>query len=142
MYGPLVAAINTDDDYSMAHGGHYEDLDDPNFSMYKSGVMKQDQRPDQPAFAQAMSGLQLSSDGSSVSFAQTGSSTKAAWQELGHSVLIVGWKTDKETKEKVWICRNSYGDHWGMRGDFYVRRGMDDFGLESEVESHQVELIE
>ena len=46
MYGPLVAAINTDDDYSMAHGGHYEDLDDPNFSMYKSGVMKQDQRPD------------------------------------------------------------------------------------------------
>jgi len=29
-----------------------------------------------------------------------------------------------------------------MRGDFYVRRGMDDFGIESEIESHTVEMFE
>lgn len=64
-----------------------------------------------------------------ISFAQT--SSGHASQSIGHSVIIVGYKIEKETP--VWICRNSYGDHWGMRGDFYVRRGLDDFGIESEV---------
>ena len=41
----------------------------------------------------------------------------------------------------VWIVRNSYGGMWGMNGDFFVRRGQDDWGLESEVSSYLVELI-
>jgi len=48
-------------------------------------------------------------------------------------VIIVGYGHDKESNLPVWICRNSYGDRWGMRGDFYVRRGLDDFAIESDV---------
>jgi len=36
--------------------------------------------------------------------------------------------------------RNSYGDHWGQKGDFYVRRGMNDFSIESESGAYEVEL--
>lgn len=138
-HGPVVAALNTDDDYSFAQGGAYDDGSDPSFSYYASGVMKQDQRPDTPAFAQAPESIQVPSDGS-INFAQT--ARGHATQELGHSILIVGWKTDKETNTPVWIARNSYGDRWGMNGDFHVRRGMDDFGIESEVEGHIVELLQ
>jgi len=39
-----------------------------------------------------------------------------------------------------WIIRNSYGDQWGMNGDFMVRRGQDDYGCESEITAYEVEL--
>ena len=39
-----------------------------------------------------------------------------------------------------WIMRNSYGDTWGMSADFYVRRGMNDFNIESEAGGFDVEL--
>jgi len=39
---------------------------------------------------------------------------------------------------KVWIARNSFGSKWGERGDFYIRRGQDDFGIESEVSAYSV----
>jgi len=53
---------------------------------------------------------------------------------------LIGWD-ESETGEKYWIVRNSYGDQWGMKGDFHVRRGKDDFGLESELSGFNVELI-
>jgi len=49
MNGPVVTALNTDDDYSFSHGGNF--AEDPSFSYYESGVMKQDQRPDSPQMA-------------------------------------------------------------------------------------------
>ena len=66
---------------------------------------------------------------------------KMATQTLDHTIFIVGWKTDKDTGLPVWIARNSYGDHWGLNGDFLVRRGFDDFGIESELSGYEVELI-
>jgi len=39
---------------------------------------------------------------------------------------------------KVWIARNSFGSKWGERGDFYIRRGQNDFGIESEVSAYSV----
>ena len=53
-----------------------------------------------------------------------------AWQNLNHSVVIVGWGQD--ATNKWWIVRNSYGPSWGQNGDFLIRRGSDDFGIESE----------
>jgi cathepsin F len=46
---------------------------------------------------------------------------------------LVGWGYDEDLKMPYWIVRNSYGDGWGMNGDFHVRRGFDDFGIESEL---------
>ena len=37
--------------------------------------------------------------------------------------------------------RNSYGDTFGQNGDFYARRGMDDFSIESETAGYDVELF-
>jgi len=53
----------------------------------------------------------------------------------------VGWKTEKETGLPYWIVRNSYGDSWGMNGDFHVRQGADDFGIESEISGYDVKLM-
>jgi C1A family cysteine protease len=45
---------------------------------------------------------------------------------------MIGWGKDKESNTKYWIVRNSYGPNWGMNGDFYVKRGNNDFGMEVE----------
>lgn len=47
---------------------------------------------------------------------------KMAHQPLDHSIYIVGWGHDAEKNMPYWIIRNSYGDQWGMNGDFLVRR--------------------
>ena len=64
-----------------------------------------------------------------------------ATQELNHTILIVGWQVEKTSGMPVWIARNSYGDSWGMKGDFLVKRGTDDFGIESELSGYSVELL-
>eukprot|EP00356_Strombidium_inclinatum_P003629 CAMPEP_0170485226 /NCGR_PEP_ID=MMETSP0208-20121228/4534_1 /TAXON_ID=197538 /ORGANISM="Strombidium inclinatum, Strain S3" /LENGTH=279 /DNA_ID=CAMNT_0010758809 /DNA_START=1218 /DNA_END=2053 /DNA_ORIENTATION=- len=61
-----------------------------------------------------------------------------AWMNLNHSVVIMGWGTDEKTGTKYWIVRNSYGKRWGMDGDFLVRRGENDFGIESETTGYTV----
>jgi len=61
-----------------------------------------------------------------------------AWMNLNHSVVIVGWGVDDKTGTKFWIVRNSYGKRWGMDGDFLVRRGENDFGIESETTGYGV----
>ena len=52
--------------------------------------------------------------------------------EMNHSVVIVGWGKDEKTGTNYWIVRNSYGTSWGMSGDFLVRRGSNEFGMEVE----------
>lgn len=64
-----------------------------------------------------------------------------SWQNLNHSVTIVGWGTDPETKDKYWIIRNSYGSTWGDHGDFMVSRGTNDFGIESETTAYDPVLL-
>ena len=65
-----------------------------------------------------------------------------AWMNLNHSVVIVGWGVDPKTLTKYWIVRNSYGQKWGMNGDFWVRRGENDFGIESETTAYDVRLCD
>lgn len=65
-----------------------------------------------------------------------------AWMNLNHSVVIVGWGVDEKTQTKYWIVRNSYGKRWGMNGDFLVRRGENDFGIESETTGYDVQLCD
>lgn len=60
-----------------------------------------------------------------------------AWMNLNHSVVILGWGIDSKGT-KYWKVRNSYGTKWGMNGDFWVRRGENDFGIESESTAYDV----
>ena len=55
------------------------------------------------------------------------------WQVATHSVLLIGWGYDEKEQMKYWIARNSYGEYWGEQGNFRVRRGMNDFGFESNL---------
>ena len=55
-----------------------------------------------------------------------------SWMDMNHSVVIIGWGYDKHTDTRYWIVRNSYGPKWGMKGDFLVRRGNNEFGIEVE----------
>lgn len=48
--------------------------------------------------------------------------------------MIIGWGI--EDGIKFWLCRNSYGQRWGEGGNFRVRRGADDFGIESEPSAY------
>ena len=64
-----------------------------------------------------------------------------AWQNLNHSVMIVGWGVDPSNGQKYWIVRNSYGRQWGESGDFMIRRGNDDLGVESEQIAFDVERL-
>lgn len=55
-----------------------------------------------------------------------------AWEDMNHSVVIVGWGKDEKSDSRYWIVRNSYGPKWGMKGDFLVKKGDNDFGMEVE----------
>lgn len=64
------------------------------------------------------------------------------WQSINHSILIIGWGFDKKTGTKYWICRNSYGPKFGEQGGhFRVRRGSNDFGIESAPTSYMPEML-
>jgi len=58
-----------------------------------------------------------------------------SWHNQNHSVVLVGWGVDKDKGSKYWIVRNSYSAKWGQHGDFLLKRGTNDFGIESDVVS-------
>jgi len=49
----------------------------------------------------------------------------------GHAIKIVGWGVDSATKQNYWIVFNSWGTSWGMDGLFWILRGVDECGIES-----------
>ncbi|XP_051881503.1 dipeptidyl peptidase 1 [Pristis pectinata] len=48
-----------------------------------------------------------------------------------HAVLLVGYGSDPQTKEKYWIVKNSWSASWGEDGYFRILRGSDECAIES-----------
>ncbi len=64
------------------------------------------------------------------------------WEYINHSIQIIGWGVEEGTNIKFWICRNSYGIHFGEEfGHFRVRRGSNDFGIESNPTTYVPEVL-
>jgi len=146
--GPVIVDINTEDIEAFYYSSKAE-IGDKNetlesikptakeettvsFSNYKKGIMEQDLIKESAiAIAQQQSteNIVIPEEGSILVQIDA---TQVINQDHGHSVLIVGWGHDKETNLNYWIARNSFGDAWGMSGDMYIRRGMNDFAIESE----------
>ena len=55
-----------------------------------------------------------------------------------HVVIIVGYGTDKNTKEPYWLVKNSWGTSWGEEGFFRIRRGTDECAIESIAVASQI----
>jgi len=49
----------------------------------------------------------------------------------GHAVKILGWGVDGSTP--YWIIANSWNTNWGMNGFFWMIRGDDNCGIESQI---------
>jgi len=52
------------------------------------------------------------------------------WEETNHAVVVVGWGVSPKGT-KYWTVKNSWGEHWGDHGYFYVQRGNDVMAFES-----------
>jgi len=50
----------------------------------------------------------------------------------GHAIKLLGWGTDA-TGGNYWIAANSWGTSWGQHGIFWISRGNDECGIESNV---------
>ncbi|KAE9539349.1 hypothetical protein AGLY_004601 [Aphis glycines] len=48
-----------------------------------------------------------------------------------HAVKIMGWGQDDGID--YWLCANTWGTSWGMRGMFKIRRGRNECGIENRI---------
>lgn len=58
----------------------------------------------------------------------------------GHAIKIIGWGVSEASKMPYWIAANSWGEEWGQNGFFWIRRGKNDCGIESNVVAGTVAL--
>jgi len=50
----------------------------------------------------------------------------------GHAVKFLGWGVENTTK--YWLVANSWNPHWGDMGYFKIIRGVNECGIEDEVD--------
>ncbi|CDR96184.1 preprocathepsin c precursor, putative [Babesia bigemina] len=57
------------------------------------------------------------------------------WEYTNHAIIIVGWgEEDVEgVLTKFWVCRNTWGNDWGIGGFFKMKRGVNLCGVESQA---------
>jgi cathepsin C len=60
--------------------------------------------------------------------------TGISWEQVAHSVLLVGYGEDKKGN-KFWKVQNSWSTDWGEDGFFRIARGTDECAIESIAEA-------
>lgn len=60
-------------------------------------------------------------------------------EDGGHAVQIVGW--DTIAGKDVWILKNQWSTSWGINGYAYIRRGVNEVGIESNVVELKPDLL-
>lgn len=58
----------------------------------------------------------------------------------GHAVKIVGWGVSSTSNTPYWIVANSWGTSWGLQGFFWIKRGTNECGIESNAVSGDADL--
>lgn len=51
----------------------------------------------------------------------------------GHAVKVVGWGHDSVSNKDYWIVANSWSNSWGMDGFFWILKGSDECGVETQM---------
>ncbi len=59
-------------------------------------------------------------------------------EDPNHAALIVGWDDNICDGQGAWICKNSWGEDWGIDGYFYIKYGVCSIG---EVETVQIDYV-
>lgn len=60
--------------------------------------------------------------------------------EGSHAVEIVGWGTDASSGMDYWICKNSWGQSFGLDGYFKIQKGVNMANIETDVVGIQIDL--
>ena len=57
------------------------------------------------------------------------------WEFTNHAVVCVGWGEEEINgrKEKYWIIKNSWGEEWGLKGYFKIKRGENVASVEAQA---------
>jgi len=58
----------------------------------------------------------------------------------GHAIKIIGWGHDDKVKKDYWIVNNSWGTDWGINGTFWIERGVNMCGIDSDAVASQAKV--
>jgi len=47
----------------------------------------------------------------------------------GHCIILIGWGVTTDGTE-YWVAQNSWGQDWGLNGRFWIKKGVDECGIE------------
>ena len=98
------------------------------FQSYSSGVLVEQTDSTNMQASEAIISATMDWDGISDNDME---SKNIEWSKVTHATGLIGWGYDSSQDMKYWLVRNSYGENWGLGGNFKIRRGQNDYACET-----------